>query len=266
MPSSSERHELIKLTAVTKSFTGAEQPVLNGISFSVCDGDCIVVSGQNGSGKTVLMTLIAGLETPTSGSIVRSRKDGGELRIGLVFQEADAQILGDTVEEDALFGIRDSKLPKEVIAQRLETVLMQMGLYEKRRSPARSLSGGEKRRLAVAGILMMEADVIIFDEPFANLDYTGVVQVTAMIEQLQRDGKTVMVLTHELEKVLALANRLIILHKGNLVYNAEPESALHSGILEQYGIRNPLCSYRSFADLVWKAGAVQKLKAYRLFL
>ena len=266
MPSSSERHELIKLTAVTKSFTGAEQPVLNGISFSVCDGDCIVVSGQNGSGKTVLMTLIAGLETPTSGSIVRSRKDGGELRIGLVFQEADAQILGDTVEEDALFGIRDSKLPKEVIAQRLETVLMQMGLYEKRRSPARSLSGGEKRRLAVAGILMMEADVIIFDEPFANLDYTGVVQVTAMIEQLQRDGKTVMVLTHELEKVLALANRLIILHKGNLVYNAEPEPALHSGILEQYGIRNPLCSYRVFADLVWKAGAVQKLKAYRLFL
>ena len=266
MPSSSERHELIKLTAVTKSFTGAEQPVLNGISFSVCDGDCIVVSGQNGSGKTVLMTLIAGLETPTSGSIVRSRKDGGELRIGLVFQEADAQILGDTVEEDALFGMRDSKLPREIIAQRLETVLMQMGLYEKRRSPARTLSGGEKRRLAVAGILMMEADVIIFDEPFANLDYAGVVQVTAMIEQLQRDGKTVMVLTHELEKVLALANRLIILHKGNLVYNAEPEQALHSGILEQYGIRNPLCSYRSFADLVWKAGAVQKLKAYRLFL
>ena len=252
MTSSSEQYELLKLTGVTKSFTGAEQPVLNGISFSVCDGDCIVVSGQNGSGKTVLMTLIAGLETPTSGSIVRRREDGSELRIGLVFQEADAQILGDTVEEDALFGIRDSKLPKEVIAQRLETVLMQMGLYEKRRSPARSLSGGEKRRLAVAGILMMEADVIIFDEPFANLDYTGVVQVTAMIEQLQRDGKTMMVLTHELEKVLALANRLIILHKGNLVYNAEPEPALHSGILEQYGIRNPLCSYRVFADLVWK--------------
>ena len=180
---SSERYELLKLSDVTKSFIGAEQPVLNGISFSVCGGDCIVVSGPNGSGKTVLMTLIAGLETPSAGSIVRSRKDGGELRIGLVFQEADAQILGDTVEEDALFGMRDSKLPREVIAQRLEAVLTQLGLYEKRRSPARSLSGGEKRRLAVAGILMMEADLIIFDEPFANLDYAGVVQVTAMIEQ-----------------------------------------------------------------------------------
>ena len=254
MTPSSQGYELLKLTDVIKCFAGAERPVLNGISFSVFDGDCIVVSGPNGSGKTVLMTLIAGLEMPSSGSIVRRKEDGGELRIGLVFQEADAQILGDTVEEDALFGMRDNKLPKDVIAQRLETVLAQLGLYEKRRSPARSLSGGEKRRLAVAGILMMEADVIIFDEPFANLDFAGVVQVTAMIEQLQRNGKTVMVLTHELEKVLGLANRLIILHKGNLVYNAEPEPALHSGILEQYGIRNPLCSYRVFADLIWKIG------------
>lgn len=254
MTPSSQGYELLKLADVTKCFAGAERPVLNGISFSVFDGDCIVVSGPNGSGKTVLMTLIAGLEMPSSGSILRRKEDGGELRIGLVFQEADAQILGDTVEEDALFGMRDSKLPKEVIAQRLEAVLTQLGLYEKRHSPARSLSGGEKRRLAVAGILMMEADVIIFDEPFANLDFAGVVQVTAMIEQLQRNGKTIMVLTHELEKVLGLANRLIILHKGNLVYNAEPEPALHSGILEQYGIRNPLCSYRVFADLIWKIG------------
>jgi len=253
MASSSERYALLKLIDVNKSFAGSERPVLHDISFSVFGGDCIVVSGPNGSGKTVLMTLIAGLEAPSSGSIVRNGKGTAELRVGLVFQEADAQILGDTVEEDALFGMRDSKLPKEVIVQRLETVLTQLGLYEKRRSPARSLSGGEKRRLAVAGILMMEADVIIFDEPFANLDFTGVVQVTAMIEQLQRDGKTIMVLTHELEKVLALANRLIILHNGSLVYNARPEPALYNGILEQYGIRNPLCSYRVFTDLVWKA-------------
>jgi hypothetical protein len=252
MISASERYELLKLTDVTKFFAGAERSALSGISFSIFDGDCIVVSGPNGSGKTVLMTLIAGLERASTGSIVRNGKDGGELRVGLVFQEADAQILGDTVEEDALFGMRGSKLPKDIIEQRLETVLRQLGLYEKRHSPARSLSGGEKRRLAVAGILMMDADVIIFDEPFANLDFAGVVQVTSMIEQLRRGGKTVMVLTHELEKVLALANRLIILHKGRLVYDDEPESALRSGILEQYGIRNPLCSYRVLADLVWK--------------
>ena len=252
MISASERYELLKLTDVTKFFAGAGRSALSGISFSIFDGDCIVVSGPNGSGKTVLMTLIAGLERASAGSIVRNGKDGGELRVGLVFQEADAQILGDTVEEDALFGMRGSKLPKDILEQRWETVLRQLGLYEKRHSPARSLSGGEKRRLAVAGILMMDADVIIFDEPFANLDFAGVVQVTSMIEQLRRGGKTVMVLTHELEKVLALANRLIILHQGNLVYDAEPEPALRSGILVQYGIRSPLCSYRVRADLVGK--------------
>ena len=246
-------HALIELIDVTKQFPGAAQPVLQGISFSVLSGDCIVISGPNGSGKTVLMTLIAGLEAPSSGAIVRTGSSGSDVRVGLVFQEADAQILGDTVEEDVLFGVRNSKLSKDTVACRLETVLKQMGLYEKRHAPARSLSGGEKRRLAVAGILMMEADVIIFDEPFANLDFAGVTQVTAMIAQLKQNWKTVIVLTHELEKVLALANRLIILHKGRLVYDAAPEEALSGTILAQYGIRNPLCAYRELADLVWTA-------------
>ena len=100
---------------------------------------------------------------------------------------------------------------------------------------------------------MMEADIIIFDEPFANLDFPGVVQVTTMIRQLKESGKTIMVLTHELEKVLALANRLFILHKGTLVYDAEPKTALENGILAQYGIRNPLCTYRTIEDLIWNA-------------
>ena len=244
---------LIELTDITKQFANDAQPVLKDISFSVYNGDCIVISGPNGSGKTVLMTLLAGLEKPSVGSILRTGLDGKNLRVGLVFQEADTQILGDTVEEDVLFGIRNSKLPKETAEQRLETVLKQMGLYEQRHAPARSLSGGQKRRLAVAGILMMEADVIIFDEPFANLDFAGVVQVTTMIAQLKQNKKTIIVLTHELEKVLALANRLIILHNGRLVYDATPENALSGTILTQYGIRNPLCAYHELADLVWTA-------------
>lgn len=244
---------LIELTDITKQFANAAQPVLKDISFSVYNGDCIVISGPNGSGKTVLMTLLADLEKPSAGSILRTGLDGRNLRVGLVFQEADTQILGDTVEEDALFGIRNSKIPKETAAQRLETVLKQMGLYEQRHAPARSLSGGQKRRLAVAGILMMEADVVIFDEPFANLDFAGVVQVTTMIAQLKQNKKTIIVLTHELEKVLALANRLIILHNGRLVYDATPEEALSGTILTQYGIRHPLCAYHELADLVWTA-------------
>lgn len=244
---------LFTLTDVSKQFSKTAKPVVSNVSFSVFEHDCIVVSGQNGSGKTVLMTLIAGLEQPTSGSIYRKQHNGKDIPVGLVFQDADTQILGDTVEEDILFGVRNSRLSQTERADRLETVLQQLGLSEKRKFPARSLSGGEKRRLAVAGILMMEADIIIFDEPFANLDFPGVVQVTSMIRQLKGSGKSILVLTHELEKVLGLANRLLILHKGTLVYDADPESALHNGILAQYGIRNPLCTYRSIKDLVWNA-------------
>lgn len=242
---------LLTLTAVCKQFSKNAKPVLSNVSFSVFVRDCIVVSGQNGSGKTVLMTLIAGLELPTSGSIYRKQYTGKDIPVGLVFQDADAQILGDTVEEDILFGVRNSGLSPAERTQRLESILKQFGLLEKRKAPARSLSGGEKRRLAVAGILMMEADIIIFDEPFANLDFPGVVQVTSMIQQLKKAGKTIIVLTHELEKVLALANRLLILHKGALVYDADPRTALENGVLAQYGIRNPLCSYRCIEDLIW---------------
>lgn len=246
---------LLTLTDVCKQFSKNAEPVLRNVSFSVFRQDCIVVSGQNGSGKTVLMTLIADLEQPTAGSICRGQYNGKDISVGLVFQDADAQILGDTVEEDILFGVRGSSLSPQERAQRLEAVLKQLGLLEKRNTPARCLSGGEKRRLAVAGILMMDADIIIFDEPFANLDFSGVVQVTSMIQQLKEAGKTIMVLTHELEKILALANRLLILHKGNLVYDASPKTALENGILNRYGIRNPLCTYRSIEDLIWSTNA-----------
>ena len=248
---------VLTLTDVCKQFSKNAKPVLSNVSFSVFEQDCIVVSGQNGSGKTVLMTLIADLEQPSSGSIYRKQYNGKEISVGLVFQDADTQILGDTVEEDILFGVRNSCFAPLERTQRLESVLKQLGLSEKRKDPARSLSGGEKRRLAVAGILMMEADMIIFDEPFANLDFPGVVQVTSMLQQLKNAGKTIIVLTHELEKVLALANRLLILHKGMLVYDAAPKTALESGVLAQYGIRNPLCTYSRIEDLIWSADEPQ---------
>ncbi|MEL3906546.1 MAG: ABC transporter ATP-binding protein [Treponema sp.] len=246
-----EQIELLSIVGISKYFDASPQPALNDISFSVYEGDCIVLSGANGSGKTVLMTIIAGLEKPSSGSVIL-RKQEGDTRIGLVFQDADAQILGDTVEEDILFGIRNNRLPSALITEKLEAVLNLTGLTGKNRLPARTLSGGEKRRLAAAGVLMMDCDIIIFDEPFANLDFAGVTQVTALIERLLAQKKTLIIITHELEKILAAANRLMILHEGRLVYDALPEDALYTGILEQYGIKNPLCSYRQLADLIWK--------------
>ena len=123
-------------------------------------------------------------------------------------------------------------------------------LVEKKDFNAHALSGGEKRRLAVAGILALGRKLIIFDEPFANLDWPGVRQTTAIMRELKAAGTSVIVLTHEIEKVLALANRLIILDKGKIRFDGTPADGLKFQ-LEECGIKNPLNTYKKLEDLQW---------------
>src|SRR5690606_6091161 len=112
-----------------------------------------------------------------------------------------------------------------------------------------ALSGGEKRKLAIAGILAMKPKIIIFDEPFTGLDYPGVVQVLKQIVQLHKKGHTILLITHELEKVLAHANRLVIMHKGKLVEDGKPEDVIYRS--ENYGVRMPLNDGQKVAALTW---------------
>ncbi len=249
-----DNEPIVAIDDVSRTFPGMKTPALDGIRLSLPRGEFLVISGANGSGKSVLMHLIAGLDRPNSGSIrVARRPDGGENRVGLVFQDASAQILGDTVLEDAVFGPRNLGLDAKAAEERARDALSRAGLAGKEGLPARTLSGGEKRRLAVAGILAMDAEIIILDEPYANLDWPGVAHVNEVIASLKAEGKTVVVLTHELEKVLALASRLVVLNAGRIVFDGSPDEALATAPLESWGIRNPLGSYASAADLVWKA-------------
>jgi biotin transport system ATP-binding protein len=100
--------------------------------------------------------------------------------------------------------------------------------------------------------MAMDADLVIFDEPYANLDWPGVLQVNAVLSDLRASGKTVIVLTHELEKILARADRLLVLHAGRIVWQGKPVQAVTEAPLESWGIRNPLGAYRSVEDLVWE--------------
>ncbi|MDR2467561.1 MAG: ABC transporter ATP-binding protein, partial [Spirochaetaceae bacterium] len=147
-------------------------------------------------------------------------------------------------------GLRSRKIPKLSIADKVRHALIATGIAAKADFPARFLSGGEKRRLAVAGILALDADIIIFDEPYANLDYPGIVSINTLLVQLKTTAKTIIILTHELEKCLALANRLVVLHKGGVVFSGTPEDALTYD-LGIWGIHNPLEPARSGKDLVW---------------
>ena len=237
---------ILKINNVTRRFPNGTT-ALNNVTFSINEGEFAVICGRNGSGKSVLMSLIAQLDEPDSGTIEVPRNS-----VGLVFQDADAQILGETPEEDVAFGLKNNNVNLTVLRNKTEQTLKECGLYEKRCFPARQMSGGEKRRLAVAGILAMERNIIIFDEPFANLDYPGVLQVSSILKNLKQQGKTVIVLTHELEKILGLADRFIILDKSCIQYDGTPCDGLTLN-LEEFGIRNPLATYKSAEDLFWGA-------------
>ena len=239
-----EENIALEVRGVGRTFSDGTV-ALKDISFSIRKGEFAVIAGSNGSGKSVLMSLIAGLDEPSEGTISLHG-----CQAGLVFQDADSQILGETPEEDIAFGAKNCGLNKQQVAERVDFALAKTGLEHKRVSYARLLSGGEKRRLAVAGILAMNRSLIIFDEPFANLDWPGVKQVCGIMKQLKEEGKTVLVLTHELEKVLALADRFLVLDKGHLVFDGTPESGLAAG-LESWGIRNPMTSYKSIKEMIW---------------
>ena len=122
---------------------------------------------------------------------------------------------------------------------------------DKKDFPARFLSGGEKRRLAIACMLSMNLPIIVLDEPYANLDYSGVKQVNKLIKELKKDGKTIIILTHELEKCLGLADRFVVLFRGKKVFDGLPSDGLKED-LEKWNIRNPFTSYKKISDLIWE--------------
>jgi len=256
---------MIELNNITKRFPVNDESMadneqvrdgyfyaLDDISFSVKSGECVIIAGANGSGKSLLMSIIAGLDEPAGGKVKTYAKTG------LVFQEPDAQILGETPREDIAFGPRNmrrsfprGKLSKDEIMLKVKDALLQTGLENRADFPARSLSGGEKRRLAAAGVLAMDAEIMIFDEPYANMDFPGIVQINKLIQKLIADKKTVIILTHEIEKCLALANRFFVLNKGKKVLDCKAAEALEYD-LEKWGIRNPLKKKAAeLGDLLW---------------
>ncbi|MCL2764877.1 MAG: energy-coupling factor ABC transporter ATP-binding protein [Treponema sp.] len=210
---------------------------LNDVSLSIKNKGCTIIAGANGSGKSLLMSIIAGLEEPTSGNVKTFAK------AGLVFQEPDAQILGETVREDISFGPRNMALKKDEIILRVNAALKETGLEKRGDFPSRSLSGGEKRRLAVAGVLAManhaSNKLIIFDEPYANMDFPGIIQINTLIKKLKEECFTIIILTHELEKCMSIANRFIALYKGKKVFDGTAEEALMQN-LEAWCIHHPL--------------------------
>jgi biotin transport system ATP-binding protein len=225
------------------------------INLSIREGSFVIISGPNGSGKTTLIRHLNGLLLPTTGRVklngvpVSDNLVKARQFVGMMFQDADSQIVGETVYDDVAFGPENLCLERAEIDGRVTAALNLAGLTELSEQRPHLLSGGEKRRLAIAGILAMNPRVIVFDEPFASLDYPGVQQVLRYILDLHRSGRTILMVTHDLEKAVAHADRLIIMHKGQIVKDGVPHAILPQ--VEKYGIRQPCDARMGVALRSW---------------
>lgn len=236
---------IIEFENVNHYFADGSVGVAN-ISLSIGEGEFVVLTGKNGSGKTTLLQHLNGLLQPDSGTIkisgVPVSQDLSRARriVGMVFQNADSQIVGETVFEDVAFGPENLCLGRNEIGLRVSKALACVGLEDIADNRPHLLSGGEKRRLSIAGVLAMEPKVIVLDEPFSSLDYPGVRQVLEQILYLHRAGHTILLATHDLEKVISHADRLIIMCDGRIVRDGRPDTVIKE--TERFGVREPCAS------------------------
>ena len=220
---------------------------LKRINLHIEHGEFIVIAGANGSGKTTLLRHLNGLLHPSSGRVALDGSDVAKnLKharqvVGMVFQDADSQIVGETVYDDVAFGPENLCLPSDEINRRVTLALKSVDLLDLSLQSPHLLSGGEKRRLAIAGVLAMQPQVLAMDEPFANLDFPGTREVLKQILFLHRAGHTIVIATHDVEKVIAHADRLVILQRGEVVRTGTPDEIMDD--LESFGIRRP-CAVR----------------------
>lgn len=207
--------------------TISEQEILNNINLSIHERRVGIV-GANGSGKSTLTKLIKGLIKPTRGTVsvqgINVQKATGKwlTKIGYVFQDPDAQIIFPVVEDDLAFGLKNLKMDKITIKNKVDEILITYGLDKLRGKNTYTLSGGQKQLLAIAGILAMEPEIIIFDEPTTLLDLRNRNYVSQLIHSL---NQPVLLVTHDL-LLLQKFERVIVLEEGRIIADDIPERAL----------------------------------------
>ena len=208
---------------------GASPDVLKNINISISAGEFVAILGHNGSGKSTLARHLNALLAPTQGSIWINGKDTADIKylwdirqtVGMVFQNPDNQIIATVVEEDVAFGPENLGVPPAEIRQRVDETLKTVGMEAFSKSAPHNLSGGQKQRVAIAGVLAMRPDCIVLDEPTAMLDPAGRREVLNTIAQLNREGITVILITHFMEEAV-LAKRVIVMHEGEVVLDDTP--------------------------------------------
>lgn len=246
--------EVKKLSHVYMPGTPFEARALNEVSLSIHDGEFIGIIGHTGSGKSTLITHLNGLEHSEPGVVYVNGIDLGEkgadliaIRrvVGLVFQYPEYQLFEETVAKDVAFGPTNLGLDAAEIDKRVEDALRQVGLDPAKvaeKSPF-ELSGGQKRRVAIAGVLAMQPSILILDEPAAGLDPAGRREMFSLIRGIHDAGTTVVMVSHSMDDVGRLCDRLFVLNRGEIAYSGTPaEVFVHESKLHAIGLDVPECA------------------------
>jgi cobalt/nickel transport system ATP-binding protein len=238
---------LLKAEGLRYSY-GQEKEALKGIDLTVKKGEKIVVLGSNGAGKSTLFLTLNGVLTPDSGRIFYRDKEIGkkeinELRrnVGIVFQDADNQIIASTVFSEVSFGPMNLRLPKEEVVKRVNSSLASMNLTEMKDRPPHYLSGGEKKRVSIADIIAMEPEVILFDEPTASLDPVNVKMLKEVLDEMTHLGKTLLISTHDVDFAFQWAERALVFSGGRMIADGRVREVFDSpDVLEEANLRKPV--------------------------
>lgn len=224
----------IALEHVTHRYSGADdaRPALHDVSLVVPDGEFLGVIGHTGSGKSTLVQLMAGLLQPTEGRVTVDGMDLAERasrrklrqRVGIAFQYPEHQLFADTAAEDVGFGPRALGVPSHDIERRVTEALdrVDMDICEYGHRSPFDLSGGQMRRVAIAGVLATGPSVLILDEPMAGLDPAGRLEIAALLARLHGQGLTVIMVSHDMDDIATLAQRILVLRHGGVFAHGTP--------------------------------------------
>ena len=224
------KNNFYKYPADEEDTENKQTDVLRGVSLDVGEGEFIAILGHNGSGKSTLARMLNGLILPDNGTILVDGMDTADdehifdirSRVGLVLQNPDNQLVTSIVEEDVAFAPENLGIKPKEIRRRVDEALRAVDMYEHRRSAVHKLSGGQKQRVAIVRALCMHPEILLFDEVTAALDPEMVREVLDVMMDLAKNGRTMIIVTHEMQFARAIANRVIFLDGGKIVEEAAP--------------------------------------------
>jgi len=223
---------------------------LKGLTLGIKQGMTTAVLGGNGAGKSTLFLSLNGIYKPTAGEVLfkgfpldHSRKGLKDLRksVGIVFQDPDSQLFSASVYQDISFGAVNMKLPEEVVRRRVDTAMERTGISHLKDKPTHCLSFGQKKRVAIAGVLAMEPEVLVLDEPTAGLDPMGVSEIMKLLREIQKElGLSVVISTHDIDIVPLYCDYAYVMDQGRIMLEGTPKEVFgHRDEIRSVNLRLP---------------------------